>query len=428
MVVLFFKNNVEFVKKYVNSHSNCVAFWYSDGLSSYLLLSEIIKIEKILIEEKISEVFKKQYVDVFSGIHYEVFPSKLKTETENTGKIAFLASNDTHIHLFKNILKRIGGSKYSLYCRTGENAPNEASKLGFDNSGDSFDCIDSRHQMNLLVLGNDWGLIEYMTVNKYHSLGVNTVCIQESILDLNLKDRRLQNCSFPVFQGLNTLKSVNLENKIAAIIGNPRFEELQPTPIPNLPKVFINVNFTYGIFEDIRDKWLGDVLTCCATLKIDYIISQHPRDNGKLDGLKVLKSNAGVVHDAIKESSIVVSRFSAILLEAIALGRPAIYYNPHGEVMQYRFEPDNKSLFFARDHDSLFEIIAYLISDKFTFSGNTFLNLHLGNTYEGTSSKFISTLLEDIKGATLIKKNSILQIIKVKLRFIKFIIFNKLKK
>ncbi len=419
MTVLFFQKNFQYASNFVHNNQNAVAFWYAAGLSSYLMLKDIVAVEKIIIERSIYDAFHIDYAHLLTNVSVDIFDEPTSNNTVSTKKPVFLPSNDTHVYLFKSLLEELGKEKALLYCKEGENALATATKLGLINVGNEQDVLQVPNDAGVLVLGNDWGLVERSISNHYLDKGINTVCIQESILDLNPRDRRLMNCSFPIYQGLNSLKSIDLKGKVCAVIGNPRFETLKPVAFPQKLKAFINVNFTYGIFEEVRMGWIQDILDTLVTIDVDYIISQHPRDNGDLKNFKVLKSNAGIVHDTIKESTVVISRFSALLLEAVSLGRPAIYYNPHGEQMSYKLEPDNKALFYASTKEELLAILIKICSSNYVFSGSSMLNLHLGNTAESKASMYINRAINDLMDQPAIRKVSLVEKATVKLKTIK---------
>ena len=93
-------------------------------------------------------------------------------------------------------------------------------------------------------------------------------------------------------------------------------------------RAVINVNFTYGVLEDRRDIFVNSAVQACEDFGLDYIISQHPADKADLSRFKVGKQS---VYDLLDEGSLLISRFSTTILEALAIGRPAIYHNPIGE-------------------------------------------------------------------------------------------------
>lgn len=418
MVVIFFEHNFNFVKDYTSSNSDSVAFWYSQGLSSYSSLQQVISIEKILIEASLKDILLQEYHNLFANTIYEVFDT---AEPINTSLMPyFFASNDTHIHLFRNVLEEINDNhKVKVYYREGENAQSAANTLNIPLEGTDEACKKDMTLAGVLVLGNDWGLKERDLSYTFLCKNINTVCVQESSIDLNPKEERMRNCSFPIFQGVNSLQNYDLGGVICAVIGNPRFENLKPTPFPNTKQVFINVNFTYGIFEEKREGWVNDILGVCSKLNTDYVISQHPRDAGVFTGLNLLKSHPGIVHKTISDSTVVISRFSALLLEAICLGRPAIYYNPHGEDVFYKFEPDNKCLFYARNQDELEHILEEIFSVEYQFYATEMLSFHLGNTVEGKSALYIKRLLNCLNGQIVLKKPSVIQVSIVLLKKLK---------
>ncbi|MBD1393332.1 glycosyltransferase family protein [Mucilaginibacter glaciei] len=424
MNVLFFKNNIDYVKSHLKKYPDTVAFWYAEGLDSYSGIENTLRIDNIWVEKDILPQFKISYPNLAAVFELQTFSSNSLTHN-NSGKICFFASNDTHVYLFKNILAKYPATQYDLYCRDTENAAGAAAKLDLNIAGNEVDCKRNRKQYAALVLGNDWGLKEQALVTYYTRDSINSFCLQESILDFNRKINRLRYCSMPVFQGLNSLLDIDLNKMICAVIGNPRFEDLQATPLPATKKVFVNVNFTYGLYEDAREAWLSDILECCAETRAEYALSQHPRDTADLSAFNVLKSGANIVHQEITNSRIVISRFSALILEAICLGRPAIYYNPHKEAMQYDFKADNKSLYYAENKAELSSILEQLLADSYVVDQQkSILGLHLGNTAGGKTSTYIYKLLEDARTFPKIKNVKLQAYVRMK----KLILQSKLKK
>ncbi|MEJ2883525.1 hypothetical protein [Pedobacter sp. GR22-6] len=424
MTILIYNSNIKFVYSYIENNPESVAFWYSPGLSSYFSLNEFVQIKKVLIEEDISNDFQEMYEEMLSGSDISTFKSP--DSRKPSLMFNFYASNDTHVYLFKNILESLSPPNYSLYVGDNENGETAALKNKIPLTGGILNCTQDKSRSGLLVLGNDWGRAELVLNAEYLNANKNTVCIQESILDLNEKDGRLRNCSVPVFQGVNSLKNINLKGMICAVIGNPRFENLTIHPQSQYKKVFINVNFTYGIFEEIREVWVNDIIQTCKEINVDYIISQHPRDNGDFTNFNLLKSHPGIVHDTIIKSSVVVSRFSALILEAISLGRPAIYYNPHNEMMDYKFEADNETLFVARNITELKSYLELITSSEYIFSQSSkTLSQHLGNSSEGLASDYIIKLLASLNGENSVKSVSNWRLITLKLKLLKAKLFKQ---
>jgi len=409
MILIFFKENVSFAIKKTSDSKNgktYCAFWYSPDLISYSGIETIIDISKIYVEDVIADAFKADYAYLLDKIMVEIYPSENEGHiARRTPRISIFASNDTHIYLFKNILSKLDTS-WHLFCRGTEGALPAAKKECLEAT--VVDKIPNIDKYSSLLLSNDWGPLEQCLNLDFLKAGINTVCLQESVIDFNKQDKRMLFCSLPVFQGIVTLKNINLKGKICAVIGNPRYEELKPLPLDNHNRVLINVNFTYGIHEDIRDKWVTDAVNACKNSNIDYVIIQHPRDKGDFSKYNLLKTNASNVHTALADSSLLITRFSSLIHEALCLGRPVIYYNMHNEKLFYDFEPDNKCLYYARTPKELQRAIA---SHQESYKDGTslqgaelYLTRHLAITCKGTASQYLKKLLDDVNTYPLIRK------------------------
>jgi FkbM family methyltransferase len=120
------------------------------------------------------------------------------------------------------------------------------------------------------------------------------------------------------------------EDRATRVVGLPIVEKLkdkQPV-FPRKPIAAVNVNFTYGALEDKRKDFLAAALSGIKRAGFDYRITKHPMESDPLRGLKVTKKTQ---YELIDEVTVFVSRFATGILEALASGKPAIYFNPHGE-------------------------------------------------------------------------------------------------
>jgi hypothetical protein len=429
MIIIFFKTNVECVINLIKADNHC-AFWYSKGLSSYRYLDTSLTIDSIKIEQGIYEDFKKDYPEFLQKYKCEVLEETSYT-TPNVveqKKMCFFASNDTIMRSFKDVLVHFKATEYEVFCRPNENAASVANKFNIKITEITSPILNPE-KYSLLVLGNDWGAFERKLNLNFYAKKINTVCIQESSIDFNPVDDRMRNCTFPLFQGVATLENLDIRNKISAVIGNSRFEQLKPSPLPLHQTAVINVNFTYGVFEESRDMWVKGAVDACKEVGIDYFISQHPRDKGDLSAYIVRPSNPLVVHDSLIESSVLISRFSALLTEAICLGRPAIYYNPHGEDMHYKFSPDNKMFFYATNEGELKKALLniFAASKEHIAIESNFLARHIGNSVEGKASEYTALLLKDLIKYPLVKRLSFKTKLKSTGKYLKFLLLQKIR-
>lgn len=114
------------------------------------------------------------------------------------------------------------------------------------------------------------------------------------------------------------------------IVGLPNVRSRLTLPYvpPNRRRAIINVNFTYGVLEDRRDAYVESAVQACQEIGLDYVITQHPADKADLSRYNVGRES---VYDMLDEGSLLISRFSTTMLEALAIGRPVVYHNPIGE-------------------------------------------------------------------------------------------------
>jgi glycosyltransferase involved in cell wall biosynthesis len=243
----------------------------------------------------------------------------------------FVPSNDTHVHWMRPLAKALEKSCFMVISEK-----NERANFYLDNLGEKFHVykngIIRQVKPDVLIFGCDWGGHEQQVIREASALGIPTVCIQEGCLDfMDQRANRMLHADYAFLQGPVMLKYIRKENNVF-VTGNPKYDFLYETPLPDKPMVMINSNFTYGIFEDARDQWVSDVAETCKSLGLDFFISQHPRDKGIFPSeYKVVKSDAFKLHQQLQDSSILVSRFSTVIYEAAAMGREVVYYNPHHE-------------------------------------------------------------------------------------------------
>lgn len=257
-------------------------------------------------------------------------------------KVVLLASNDTHAHFMMQIAKRFDNVLFvmpKLRCKD-EGASERLIEHGIEYIEIDYADRESneieRFRPTVVLCGADW-TSEFIAVHSIAKrLSVPTVALQEGPQDWRMvvkgrNPNKYLNAEVLFSQGAVTLKYIR--PKYFAVTGNPKTDLIEEIPLPPRPRVFINCNFTYNQYEDFRQSWMEDVLSICGELGMDYIISKHPRDRSVWDDPNLINSSAFSVKEQLISCSIVVSRFSNIPYEALAVGRPAVYYNPHGERM-----------------------------------------------------------------------------------------------
>jgi hypothetical protein len=202
-----------------------------------------------------------------------------------------------------------------------------------------------KEKPDLLILLNDWAKEAKRVMAHCNLLKMPTICIQESIIDFGDHFKRMTFSDYAFVQGVQTV--LDLDRKQYFLTGNPRYKLGEDDPPNCLRSALINCNFTYGIYEEVRDSWLKDITSVLDINIINYKISQHPRDNGTLSEYqdKIIKSSSASVSSQISEADIIFTRFSSLIHEGILQKKYVIYYNPHQEKMQYNFRFNSEFLF-----------------------------------------------------------------------------------
>ena len=202
--------------------------------------------------------------------------------------------------------------------------------------------ILNQFKPDVVCLLNDWSKEARRLIFMCTRRNIPVLCLQESIIDFGDKVHRMKTSSGVFIQGVQTF--LDLETKHYFLTGNPRYKISSNTlPADN---ALINCNFTYGIYETVRDVWLNDITSVLDAEKIPFQISQHPRDNGDLSiyGDKVLPSNAFEIGNQIENSTLIITRFSSLIHEGLLQDKAVIYYNPHREGMKYNFRVNQNFL------------------------------------------------------------------------------------
>jgi hypothetical protein len=187
----------------------------------------------------------------------------------------------------------------------------------------------------------DWGAFRnnYFTLQR---MGVPTFALYEGICDDHNLESHRRPLPYRLAEHLlapgDYYKSIYKPGRLH-VVGAPNIQALfrqPPAKAPGQPLAVINCNFSYGVLEDKRDEFLHSAVNACVKAGIDYIVSRHPADRGDLGELPV---DPRSVYACLESATLLISRFSTVILEALAMGRATVYHNPHGERFATFAEP-----------------------------------------------------------------------------------------
>ena len=204
-------------------------------------------------------------------------------------------------------------------------------KIGYSN------FVLGNFKPRALITFNDWDPIVWSIIKRANECDITTIGIVEGIQDYDdadtKQDRRTYKTVKHVFvPGEHDKKYFSGSNPKVYVGGIPRIYEMYKSnkkDVLNPKKVaLINSNFSYGILVEHRDSWLTSAVNACYKAGYKPIITKHPADKGTLfNDLVTSKS----FYEALDDSTVLISRFASGILEAMAVKKPAIYFNPHGE-------------------------------------------------------------------------------------------------
>lgn len=131
-------------------------------------------------------------------------------------------------------------------------------------------------------------------------------------------------------------KNIFSKSKSFLTVGVPRFEELCKSEaiFPEEDLILISSNFGWH-HQPKGDKWVKQVVQACKELNIDFILNTHPADNNIYE---VVKSENSLIDD-IKSSSLVITRESSVIFEALCLGKPIVFHNIYDYQGNFLLEP-----------------------------------------------------------------------------------------
>lgn len=305
----------------------------------------------------------------------------------------FVPSNDSHVQWMAPIARLLDNSKFMIIPSRDENSGFALEKLRipyFEYSPDVLLKVTPK----IIIMGNDWSPEELLILIQAKTNKIYSVCIQEGTLFYPDKVKRLTNADCLFALGKKTIEHFSHPNVI--ITGNPKFDQYSREPLPKNSKIMVNLNFTYGVEEENRDNWINGVLNALKSIGVEYFISAHPRQktNNLIVDCPLIQSNAFTTKQQLGESTILISRFSTLIYEAVAAGRKVIYYNPHNEPYNLFHGGYKNIIYEAKSEEELKLIITTILFEPKikNVDWDNFMKYHLGTTKKDASMRCAEAL------------------------------------
>jgi len=173
---------------------------------------------------------------------------------------------------------------------------------------------------DVVVVGNDWGPKHFIRkLERFRRHGVPVIGIVEGARFAYPRHwERVDDLLVWGQSGVETLPGRK------HVVGSPAIEKaLKPERAqPAKPHVVVNYKFMKGAIEE-GPRWATDCAAAAARIDTDYVISAHPFNVAELSGLKVSHAPFSKLLD---EATLLITRSSTVIYEALAARVSVIYY------------------------------------------------------------------------------------------------------
>jgi len=114
----------------------------------------------------------------------------------------------------------------------------------------------------------------------------------------------------------------------AIVVGSPVVQAAasRSTSFDDPPIVAVNYKFTYDSFDQ-SDVWLGAVVRACDELGVRYVLSAHPSNRSAPSRALEIEH----IDSLLDRASVLISRPSTTIYEAMARGKPVVLFPVRGE-------------------------------------------------------------------------------------------------
>jgi len=274
--------------------------------------------------------------------------------------VLFFASTDTDVKTLAPVARRCRQATFVAHRHTDDSATRALDAEGI--AYVPYAPGRTLPKADAALLAADWSVQRREFIRRCRASGVPTLCLQEAVnVDFDGAPRRMRWSDAVCVSGPASLRY--LAREVTFLTGNPRFDGYAPSMVPATPRVLINCNFILGIGGERGPAWMKQVLAVVQDLGVDFSITKHPRDDTNLSGVpNVMPSGAYKVRDQLAACTVLVSRDSSVVYEALLAGRPVIYFDPFHEPERTLREDDTGLIKKCDTADSLRKALHEIIA------------------------------------------------------------------
>lgn len=385
--------------------------WFLNGVKRYNAVNGLSNEEAEIIRKYVYSFLELLGIEQCNGVSvggsHRLIPTRtlLKNKSKSVD-VVFIPHKKYHTQSFELLLPHLRelGLSY-LFVDISVPYRDENARLeSVDEAMISYnEFVFSRIKPRSIVCMNDWDTVVKPLVKKANQHGVPTIGMVEGVQDYHDVDTgRKRN---PYNEVANVFLTGSFDRRYFAgtnqnlfdigvqrLEGLTRFTEARRLRKKNERKtVVLNVNFSYGVMVEKREKWVKDVADACAKTGYRLLISQHPQDDGDFSAYDVDKRP---LYDLLVQADIFISRFSGAILESLVIGCPTIYFNGHDEKID-KFSQSLGAYDVARNFEELVLAISQISNAK--HNPAEFLFMHGGFGQESIIKRTAKNIFEILK-------------------------------
>jgi len=266
-----------------------------------------------------------------SVAHALAGPGRGEASADGRQRVFFVVHNKNHVTIFAPLAERLRaqGLHVAFVTIGGHRFEGQAMAALASAGLNAMDLADMGRiatARDAVCLGNDWGPKRLLAwLRRLERRGVALVGVVEGArFSLPRLYRHVHHllCWGP--------SGLDIGARGARVVGSPVIEAASALagPRPHTPRALVNYKFS-GTAEDDGFVWGAAVIASARAIDPQYVLSTHPSSRGVPADVRVSHAPFPAL---LRESTVLITKASTVIYEALAAGVSVLYYPAEGEV------------------------------------------------------------------------------------------------